>query len=404
MKHKRNRFWENNEDGEQEVVIQFQAGETDRSGGRILVASGTQSRNTDFWTGKHYRLVPAGMRTEYWEKNPLVFYMHHFLIPVATGSGLYVEDGKLWLPDDLKFHRKKVPIFGFSVGDFDTGVIADLWEERILNAVSIHIMLTREDLGNIIENDDEVIIPTSEVIEVSVVTVPGDREAGREQEYAHNLLDRMETEGMDREMAECVSCNYGIYGHTSPFPVQQGGDLGRQENSEQTANKGSFKNLAKLEVSMSKNQVEKTAQEAEEVEVEPTEVEITAQVEELEFEQEIELLVLDLADAIAQDDQALRTVAMALVKVPEFIQAISEAVGSQTSPHILEVTEAVPLRAKIVIVPGQRSETRQEQVAQPVNRPVAVQQAATAPVALPQQNGAGQKRKPGVLDLLPPSQ
>ena len=205
-------------------------------------------------------------------------------------------------------------------------------------------------------------------------------------------------DGVDREMAECASCNYGIYGHSSPFPVQQ-------ENSEQTANKGSFKKLAKLEVSMGKNLVEETVLEAGGVEVEPAEVEITARVEEvMEFEQEIELPVLDLADAIAQDDQALRTVAMALVKVPEFIQAISEAVGSQASPHILEVTEAVPLKAKIVIVPGQRSETRKEQVAQPVNRPVAVQQAATAPVALPQQNGAGQKRKPSALDLLPPSQ
>jgi hypothetical protein len=399
LEGQRDRFPKNDKGDAQEIVIQFQAGEADRSKGRILVASGTQSRNVDFWTGKHYRLVPAGMRTEYWENNPLVFYMHHFLIPLGTGSNMFVEDGKLWMPDNIQFHRKKVPVWGFFGGadDFDTGVIADLWDERVLKAVSIHVMMTREDLANIVENDDEIIIPTSEVIEVSVVTIPGDREAVREEEYIAELLERMETRGVDREMAECVSCNAGTY--IPPLAML------RQSKSDQAANKGSMKELVKPEVSMSKKEVEKTAPEAEVVEIETPEVEETVLEETVEFEQEIELPVLDLAQAIAQDGQALQTLAMALVEVPEFVQAVSAAVFDQGSTALeAGITEVIPQRVKVVFSgSGQQRETRQEQAAQPVQRPVAVRQAAAAPVALPQANGRTAKRKPGVLDLVRPS-
>jgi hypothetical protein len=395
VEQKHVRFLEANKDGTQEVVIQFQAGETERSNGRILVASGTQSRNVDSWTGKHYRLVPAGMRTEHWQKNPLVFYMHQFMIPLGTGPEMFVEDGKLWMKDDLKFHRKKIPVFGWlgTADEFDTAVIADLWEERVLNAVSIHIMLTREDLANVTENDDEVIIPTSEVIEVSVVTVPGDRESLREEEYIAELIKRMETKGVEREMAECAACNVGSY--VPPFAAA------RSVKSDLSVNNGSKKEeLDKPEVSMSKTKVEETAPEVEVVESENPEAEEAVLEATVEFEQEIELPVLDLAQAFVQDEQALRTVAMALIEVPEFVQAIAEAVNEQDSTFV-EVVETVPQRVKVVIVgSGQQNGTRQEQVAQPVQRPVAVQQAAAAPVALPQANGRTTKRKPGVLDLV----
>lgn len=393
MKQKQVRFLDA---GPQEVVIQFQAGETDRSNGRILVASGTQSRNVDSWTGKNYRLVPAGMRTEHWQKNPLVFYMHQFMVPLGTGPEMFVEDGKLWMKDEIKFHRKKIPVFGWlgTADEFDTAVIADLWGERVLNAVSIHIMLTREDLNNVTENDDEVIIPTSEVIEVSVVTVPGDREAMREEEYIAELIKRMETKGVDREMAECVACNVGSY--VPPFTAV------RQSISDLTAKNGSMKELDKSEVSMNKKLVAETAPEVEVVEIATPEIEEPVLEATVEFEQEIELAVLDLAQAFVQDEQALHAVAMALVEVPEFIQAIAEAVNEQGTR--LEVTEVIPQRVKVVIVgSGQQRETRQEQVAQPVQRPVAIKQAAAAPVALPQANGRTARRKPSVLDLVRPS-
>ena len=376
------------------TVLKFEADEPQRSKGRIVISSGNQSRNRDWSTGKPYRLVPAGMRTEYWEQNPLVFYMHNFMIPLGTGPKMYVDSGQLVMDDDIQFHRKKIPVFGWlgTADEFDTGVIADLWEERVLNSVSIHVMMTPEDMANVVETEEEVIIPTSEVVEVSVVTVPGDRDSQRE-EYEAELLDAMERKGVEREMAECVSCN--VVNTLTPFIPPAA-----FKNGEQTVPKGSFVDLSNSEVSMSKKQVEETKPAAEEV-IEPSEVEVPAQVEKLEFEQEIELSVQDSSEAIAQDDLALRTVAMALVKVPEFIQAISEAVGIVELPHILEELEATPLKAKIVFSrSGKQSEPQVS--AQPVSRPVAVQQAAAAPVAMPQPNGTPQRKKPSVLNLLPP--
>ena len=398
LEGQRDRFPKDTEDLMQGVtVLKFEASEPKREKGRVLVSSGNRSRNRDFATGKPYRLVPAGMRTQYWQQNPLIFYMHNFLIPLGTGSEMYVEDGQLWMPDDIKFHRRKVPLFGWAVGDFDTGVIADLWDERVLNSVSIHVMLTPEDIENVAETDDEIIIPTSEVLEASIVTVPGDRDAQRE-DFEAELLQAMINKGVDEEMAKCVSCS--PINTLTPFvPASASLKFG-----EQTANKGSFIDLSKdSEVSMSKNQVEETKEEVEVVE--PTaEIEVTALEEVIEVEQEVEISVADFAEAIAHDGDALRTLALALVQEPLFIQELYEAIAL-VSPEVSqsEVLEAVPLRAKIVFTgSGHRSEI-EEQVAQPVHRPIAVQQAAAAPVALPQSNGSPQKRTPNVLDLMRPS-
>jgi hypothetical protein len=209
----------------------------------------------------------------------------------------------------------------------------------------------------------------------------------------------MERKGVEREMAKCVSCN--VVNTLTPFVPMA---AQQKFNSEQTVKSGSFVDLSKeSEVGMSKKQVEKTNLVTEEV-VTTAAVEETAQEEVVEFEQEIEIPVTDLAEAISRDGDALRTLALALVREPLFIQELGDALGGQVEvSHILEVQEALPLRAKFVFTgSGQKSGTV-EQVAQPVNRPVAVRQAAAAPVALPQQNGVAQKRKPSVLDLLPPS-
>lgn len=377
-------------------VLKFEAQETKRENGRVLVASGNRSRNVDFWSGKPYRLNPSGMRTEHWEKNPLVFYMHNFFIPLGTGSGMYVENNQLWMPDDIQFHRQTVPVpTEFGIGDFDTGVIADLWDERVLQAVSIHVMMTPEDLENIVETDEEIFIATSEVLEVSVVTVPGDRDAKREH-YERDLLEAMVRKGVDREMAECVACNT-LPTYVPPMAVI---------NSDLSATSGS-KNVEIPEVSMSVELVEEATVETEvEQEIEPTEVEITAQVDEVIVEHEFELSVVELADAIVQDGQALFTLALALVELPEFVQAIAEAV-EERSDYVLNPMELVssPHRIKMVLVGSERQkEPVVEQTAQPVLRPVSVQQAAAAPVALPQANGAQKRRKPTALDLVRPAQ
>jgi len=381
---------------EEMKILKFEAQEQRRENGRILVSSGNRSRNVDYWTGKPYRLLPVGMRTEHWEKNPLVFYMHNFFVPMGTGSSMYLENGQLWIPDDFKLHRLKVPVFTlFGVGEFDTGVIADLWEEGVLNAVSIHVMMTPEDIDNTIETDEEILIPTSEVIEVSIVTVPGDRDAKREEKEAE-LLETMVRKGMDREMAECVTCK-PLSMYIPPMAVQ---------NSDRAVNKDSKTKSEIPEVSMSKDQVEETTAEVE-VEIDTAETEPVAQIEETIFEQEFEVSVLELAEGIVQDEQALRTVANALVEMPEFVQAIAKAIEQQVSPVLnsFEATISSPHRIKMVLMgSGQRAEGQNGQTAQPVQRSNAIRQAAAAPVALPQKNGTQPRRKPRALDLVRPVQ
>lgn len=159
-----------------------------RKNGRVVVASGNVTRNRDYWSGKAIRIVPSGIRTEAWEKNPVVLWMHNFNILLGT-SQVYKKNGMMYSDEgDFSFHRKRIPVvnghFGGGIGEFDTAAIADLWEEKYINTVSIHLTLDKDDEANIVERDDEIIVPTSEMIEFSLVTVPGDRDATREKMIA----------------------------------------------------------------------------------------------------------------------------------------------------------------------------------------------------------------------------
>jgi hypothetical protein len=347
------------------------------------------------------------MRLEKWEKNPLIFYMHHMGIPLAKAE-MFIENGQLWAWDAFEFHRKEVPVFSLfgGFGMFDTSAIADLWEEKFLNTVSIHIILSKQDDKNVVEGDEEIVIPTSEVIEASIVTIPGDPDATREEEeFLKEFTERLRSKGVEKEMAECVACSFGNV-WTPSLPVWA-------DQSEQTADRSRFiQSISVPEVSMSKNKVEETALEtaevAEETPVEPAiEAATLEPTEELVIEQEIELPVSDIAEAIAQDAEAMRVIAQALFNMPEFAQHVMSAVGVQAQALEPVIHEVLPQRISVRLVgSGQRQEA-QVAPAQPVARPAAVQQAFTqqpvAPVTLPgeQLNGAS-KRKPSVLDLLPP--
>jgi len=148
----------------------------------VVVASGSRSRNRDRYSGKPIRLVPAGMRLQGWRANPLILWHHNFEIPLAVAD-FVLREGKLWA-ENFNFHRRIIPIatqnfIGDAIGVFDTSVMADLWRDRYLNAMSIHVMFEPSDEDNIIETDDEIVFMTSEVLEGSIVTIPGDRDSVR---------------------------------------------------------------------------------------------------------------------------------------------------------------------------------------------------------------------------------
>lgn len=147
------------------------------SGGRMVVASGRPLRHMDWETGKHFILEPAGIRLESWMANPQVWWKHNSNIPLGT-SDLVLEDGRL-VADNIRFHRQRIPVAGWDLGEFDTGVVADLYEAGVLRASSVQVFFTMDDLRRMFETKEHVIIPSSELVEWSLVTAPADREAVR---------------------------------------------------------------------------------------------------------------------------------------------------------------------------------------------------------------------------------
>jgi hypothetical protein len=381
-------------------VLPFQLEEPQREKGRVLVASGGRSRNRDWWTGKNYRLVPLGMRLENWRKNPLVLWMHDFDIPLAKGE-LFLEDNKLWAYDDFKFHRKQIPVamrgIGNAVGVFDTGVIADLWEEEFYNAVSIHVMLSQADEEEMIEEEEEIIFPFSEVIEFSIVTVPGDPDAVREE-----FMDRLIHKGVDKAVAECVTCKDGLV-----WVPQQKLWMPRGIGTE-TASSGSRRKVypVSMEENMEPDELveETTAAAAEgeiEIEIAPAEVDevlVDDEVEEVamatvgDFEQEVAISPMDLVNTIVEDKEALATLAIALVNQPGILEAIKEHLDEFIPGEVLE---AKPQRVTLKFVNGGTK-------APPVHPepPARVAQKQLLRKAPPIATPGEHRRKPSVLDLV----
>jgi hypothetical protein len=263
------------------------------------------------------------MRLDGWRKNPVMLYMHNFVIPLGTAE-MQLRDGKLWA-ENIKFHRRVIPFadnwMGAS-GDFDTGVIADLWEEGYLNATSIHIILSPEDEQNIIETEDEILMPTSEVIEFSIVTIPGDRESVRQE-----LLSR----GVCQDVAQCLLPRTSV-------------SLGR-------------------EVTMSDEVILEEVEEVQEV-----------QEYEVEPAIEMELEVSDLIKAIINDPQALGALANALLSMPGF-----QAQAAPAEPP-------VPVQQRFTIKMVGQPQPQAQPVAQPVQRVVQQAQTRPVP-SIPQPNG-----------------
>lgn len=320
--------------------IPFELTENERVDGRVLLASGNRTRNRDFWTGKVIRIDPNGVRLDSWRKNNLVVYMHNMSIPLATAEAELI-DGMLW-GSNLKFHRKKIPIAGWEIGEFDTSVIADLWEEGFLNATSIHVIFTPEDEKNIVETEEEIFFPTSELIEWSIVTVGADREAVRQE-----LSDR----GVCSGITQCLL----------PPPAETPG----------------------REVTMSEEVVEQVVEEEEVIEPETIEDE---PVEEVEEDVEMVLDVTEVAQAIAASPEALLILAQAL--------AGSESVRALFAPEPAESPQQRQQRFVLKLVADQAATEVQEQRSIP--EPTPVQQAKS----VERQNGKKSVRDAALLGLV----
>lgn len=147
------------------------------SPGRMVVASGKPLRHMD-WGGKHFVLETRGIRLDAWKANPQMWWLHDSHIPLGTSDLVLEPDGRL-IAENIRFHRRKLSLSGWTAGEFDTGVIADLYDAGVIRASSVQVMFTAEDIARVFETEEHIILPSSELIEWSLVTAPADREAVR---------------------------------------------------------------------------------------------------------------------------------------------------------------------------------------------------------------------------------
>jgi hypothetical protein len=272
--------------------------------GEVVISSGNTLRHRDYWSGKSFRLIPAGIRTEPWKSNPVVLYQHNFGIPVATADVYLSPQGQL-KGRNIQFHRKPVPLQNGST--FDTGAVADLWEDRVLNAVSNHIMLNQEDEDSIFETDGEIIIPTSEMLEFSIVVLPADRDAIRNQALAlglePNVVDIMFTAHKNPESG-IITVSSQVTAHST-------------EDSMPNENEVSLENAQEEETPAAGAIAANVDDQPQEETVETVEVEASVEVE----EEELEIPIDDLVNALTASPEVMTALAQALA--PAVTQAIA---------------------------------------------------------------------------------
>lgn len=144
--------------------------------GRVVAASGKMTRNRDFWSGKNIRLIPTGIRIDSYNQgnNPLLYnHWTDWVLGTATASH---EGGMLMA--EPKWHREKIVIQNGT--EVDTNILAGLWDKNVLKAVSVRVGMTKDDMEQITETESEVIIPSSELYEISVTGLQADPAAVRQ--------------------------------------------------------------------------------------------------------------------------------------------------------------------------------------------------------------------------------
>lgn len=156
----------------------------------VVASSGTQTRNSAFYEGRmvKMRVNSAGIRTDSYERNPVLLYEHGWgaRFPIGTAEVWHDEQGRLLAR--LQFHRETE----------DATTIAKLWDLRVLNAVSIHIIPDENDI-QLDREADELILGSSDLIELSVVEIPADKDATRLLQTIMSQFSVSESETMPQE-------------------------------------------------------------------------------------------------------------------------------------------------------------------------------------------------------------
>lgn len=142
----------------------------ERRGNKVVALSGRVTRNTDWFSGKHFRFMPSGIRLSDYQKNPIMLWSHraHNLSDVLGTANVTLENDRLIAE----------PVFH---GESDQSRLAQkLWDMGVLNAVSVRVGFTPDDMTKFVEGEREIVITAGELQELSIVTIPADPGAVRE--------------------------------------------------------------------------------------------------------------------------------------------------------------------------------------------------------------------------------
>lgn len=122
----------------------------------------------DGWQALYMRFSPAGVDTSAYQRNNVLLFMHGLgaRYPIGTAE-TFLEGGVL--KARLQFHEETE----------ESRTVARLWDMNVLNAVSKSVYPNWE-AAQVNLDEVEVFLPESELIEISVVDIPADREAVRE--------------------------------------------------------------------------------------------------------------------------------------------------------------------------------------------------------------------------------
>ncbi len=124
-----------------------------------------------------YRLLIEGAKLDSFKANPLMLYVHkrsakydsfeEIALPIGKWTNIRIEDGKLLADPD------------FDLEDEFAAKVARKWEKGYLNATSVNHTFDEisEDEALRLEGQTRVTVTSWEVLEASIVDIPGDAEA-----------------------------------------------------------------------------------------------------------------------------------------------------------------------------------------------------------------------------------
>lgn len=189
--------------------IQLEAKE--RKGNKVVALSGRVTRNMDWFSGKHFRFIPSGIRLQDYQNNPILLWSHnaHSLNSVLGTADVTLENDKLVA--EPTFHQ----------ASDESRLAKKLWDMGVLNAVSVRVGFTAADMEKFVEGEREIVITAGELQELSIVTIPADPGAVREAALSLGIEPKRATQIlMEVNMDEDTVLDEGIeLGDDSGGPV-----------------------------------------------------------------------------------------------------------------------------------------------------------------------------------------